>query len=1105
MNLYSLTPQNFEDICFEYAKKLYPNKKYTLEHTSFWHDGGKDIEICFYDELTYFKIWAECKRHERNIGLEEIGKNIVLVIANHINKIIFFSVSDITEEAQIVISTIGMNFNFEVSYIYGKYLIQEFQKYPEILLPYFTYEEIGTSILEELEITVSISEYQNTSLRKNCSSTQIYLKNGDVIYLYIHIKNLLKHRVWNINIELIENSGQITFDTLIKQNESVSSKSDLIIEFKGKIIEKNVPIIELPSVIIEYADERDSVKKIYRSIDLPKLNLSKCKNYPLVGENIYNFLNDDINELLCICKEGHAGIIDIRGSSGTGKTRLSKEIKNKLILQQFCTYHFDCRDKFDYDLIRNIFCILMGLPLDRNKINFTKESIKQLISICSGSKDFVEILTEFLVDNVVSEKNYYYLLDAFVYFMCNPVNAKSQLIIIDNIQKADISILRFLMRTITRILNCSCKVIIVLIYNTEQVSIEHTTALNEYLDFMECKKFEYSSQIYSFTCKPFSYKETKLLLKTSLFLNENENFLLNSLVNQAGNTPFEIIMMFEYLNQSKIIKWIDSQNWYIAEPEKYKEFIKKCQYYTKNILEKRYKLFCLKSSEKEKKYFKEIVSSILFFRGNIPYDYLEEMNISDEILDNMEETLWIFMHPSEGIQFYHDNIQRYFESKPIFNNNYNCGNKIISWFESKPYILTQHEKKVLFYCYYKVKHYKEAKEIGLQYIRKSIEMLNFSEAIEIGLLLYSNNKIINNDEKFYVEVGLETAYALLRMGNTRESNSIFCTVVPLLIKQKNNFEKNYILVRLHNAVNSYIQSDYYGKALEFLFQMESLDFITQFYRFIIEDRKAVSKLYLGEYMEADKYFATALTMAKKKNDNFWLSTIYEDIGNSYIYNYTIHNSEVRCSLAIEAWENAIQYYEPQNDNTTFRKAAIYVLQTIKYIILNNLTDAFTYSENAVQECHRVGQNYILTTALNLQALVYLKDKQLNKSFDILQACFHSCELLAYYSGQYITSNNLGVVAYLQGNYSQALQYFEISKSISNTVPINTRHYAILANLLLVSKKSQNLSKYQEFKKECNSLGSKQLLIYQTKLEQGSYNNFDNIITLLEYEGCNYIY
>ena len=74
-------------------------------------------------------------------------------------------------------------------------------------------------------------------------------------------------------------------------------------------------------------------------------------------------------------------------------------------------------------------------------------------------------------------------------------------------------------------------------------------------------------------------------------------------------------------------------------------------------------------------------------------------------------------------------------------------------------------------------------------------------------------------------------------------------------------------------------------------------------------------------------------MAKKKDDNFWLSTIYEDIGNSYIYNYTIHNSEVRCSLAIEAWENAIQYYEPQNDNTTFRKAAIYVLQTIKYIIL----------------------------------------------------------------------------------------------------------------------------------------------------------------------------
>jgi len=75
MDFYSLTAQQFEDICFEYTCQLYSKyEHYNLKHTRFRHDGGRDIEITFYDEISHFKIWAECKRHTNNIGLEEIGK-----------------------------------------------------------------------------------------------------------------------------------------------------------------------------------------------------------------------------------------------------------------------------------------------------------------------------------------------------------------------------------------------------------------------------------------------------------------------------------------------------------------------------------------------------------------------------------------------------------------------------------------------------------------------------------------------------------------------------------------------------------------------------------------------------------------------------------------------------------------------------------------------------------------------------------------------------------------------------------------------------------------------------------------------------------------------
>ena len=127
MDFYSLTPEEFELLCYEYSQKLFEHEHYNLEHTNYIHDGGRDIEIQFYDTISNFVIWAECKRHERNIGLDVIGKNVVLVIANRVHKIIFFSVSDITEDAQITISNVSNTFNFEVSYIYGDILKKEIQ------------------------------------------------------------------------------------------------------------------------------------------------------------------------------------------------------------------------------------------------------------------------------------------------------------------------------------------------------------------------------------------------------------------------------------------------------------------------------------------------------------------------------------------------------------------------------------------------------------------------------------------------------------------------------------------------------------------------------------------------------------------------------------------------------------------------------------------------------------------------------------------------------------------------------------------------------------------------------------------------------------------
>ena len=64
--------RQFEQICFEYIKECYSAKFYNTILTRAQKDKGRDIIIK--GRKTKFEAWGECKNHNRNIGLETIGK-----------------------------------------------------------------------------------------------------------------------------------------------------------------------------------------------------------------------------------------------------------------------------------------------------------------------------------------------------------------------------------------------------------------------------------------------------------------------------------------------------------------------------------------------------------------------------------------------------------------------------------------------------------------------------------------------------------------------------------------------------------------------------------------------------------------------------------------------------------------------------------------------------------------------------------------------------------------------------------------------------------------------------------------------------------------------
>lgn len=284
LDFYRLTPEEFETLCYEYICNLYQKPNYHVEHTRYIHDGGRDIEVTFYDELSHFKIWAECKQRKRSIGLDEIGKNVVLVISKHVNKVLFFSASEITEGAKIEISRISDKLNFEVSFLCGERLSHELETQPALVKEYFG--ESGASAVRgtgKPAICCSISEFESDAiLAVHEGQPPVLMKNGELFNIYVHVVNRTLKPLREILVEAVSLPYAVRMYETAIGHEWLGRQADFIAHLRGEIISQQTTIIELPQIVVSYRDSEN--KRRRKTIRLPSLDISRCKHYPLVGK-----------------------------------------------------------------------------------------------------------------------------------------------------------------------------------------------------------------------------------------------------------------------------------------------------------------------------------------------------------------------------------------------------------------------------------------------------------------------------------------------------------------------------------------------------------------------------------------------------------------------------------------------------------------------------------------------------------------------------------------------------------------------------------------------------------------------------------------------------
>ena len=240
----NLTDQEFEELCTEYLKLHYKNKNINIHGTRLKKDGGKDI-VGTASDVPY-EIWAECKRHNRALGLENISKNVILVISKGINEMIYFSTSNITRTAIKHVSIVAAKHNFSVTFIYGKRLYQELS-----ILPRFQYdfEKSDEIIKNDLKISRFFSVFENTE--QYTEGSELILQRDNIFYIDIYLTNLYNTTISDITCTLPKMPDIIFQVPEIYTHFNILQGSSRVIQIRAEVL-SSYTVKHIPQFSLKY-------------------------------------------------------------------------------------------------------------------------------------------------------------------------------------------------------------------------------------------------------------------------------------------------------------------------------------------------------------------------------------------------------------------------------------------------------------------------------------------------------------------------------------------------------------------------------------------------------------------------------------------------------------------------------------------------------------------------------------------------------------------------------------------------------------------------------------------------------------------------------------
>ena len=648
----------FEDLIEALLRAMY-GKSWIRTKKS--HDNNRDFYI--FDKNTH--IWAECKNYRNSIAMDILAPTLVMAQVFEINKILFFSRSDINRFAKDKILAFGEKSNKEIFFYDGE-LLESLIKANKHKLPKKFRPLDSDSLCGPKGITIKAYFSQNAVTGGVDAFEQYvaYEKAELVRYqepfaIIITVHTSIDPCKYSLQFSDARSDRKCI--KILKRGLNKEENDQIITEGaleggQGLCVSINaIPAVyknelTLPGFTLQCMIAGQKVENV--SIPPQKVRCCWVGQTALIGSQYIQIVEKTKNIL-----RGNSSLscLALTGPSGTGKTRLLQECINLFVEYGYNVLSFSAKENYASKyLLQEMISFIFEVP--STDFIDALERKYQAMEINRSSKESLALQMMLEITSLDSEESVVEYISHNQSLLFERLATKHAVLVLDNMQFMGKAALFFVDKFITYATNCRAHVnaVPLVTFNRDYMTPQAANALF-LMEHADIKHF-LSQNVHGFETNSVGVMFLRELTRVS---TDQFDDLFSSIVDKVSLIPYNLYQTVKFLEENNAIQPVDVNRSYILEYTKARKLISEISNGIDDVLSHRWDFL---SAEISLARLHRICSALVLFK-EIDEDLSILVSVSVKNMRNLSQKNFLKEKANGIFTFDHTILRQYYMSK----------------------------------------------------------------------------------------------------------------------------------------------------------------------------------------------------------------------------------------------------------------------------------------------------------------------------------------------------------------------------------------------------------------------------------------------------------